>query len=44
MHIVRKRREAEAKGEKKIYIHLNAEFQRIVKRDTKPSLLINAKK
>ena len=38
LHIVRKRREAEAKGEKKIYIHLNAEFQRIARTDKKAFL------
>ena len=30
-----KRREAKGKGEKERYIHLNAEFQRIVRRDKK---------
>ena len=29
----RRRREAKGKGEKERYIHLNAEFQRIAKRD-----------
>ena len=29
-----KRREAKGKGEKERYIHLNAEFQRIARRDT----------
>ena len=38
LKIVRKRREAEAKGEKKIYIHLNAEFQRIARTDKKAFL------
>ena len=33
--IVEKIREAKGKGEKKRYIHLNAEFQRIVRRDKK---------
>ena len=33
-----KRREARAKGEKKRYIHLNAEFQRISRRDEKAFL------
>ena len=33
-----KRREAKGKGEKEIYIHLNAEFQRIAKRDKKAFL------
>ena len=30
-----KRREAKSKGEKERYTHLNAEFQRIVRRDKK---------
>ena len=30
-----KRREAKSKGEEEIYIHLNAEFQRIARRDKK---------
>jgi len=38
-----KRREAKSKGEKERYTHLNAEFQRIARRE-KPSLVINAKK
>ena len=33
-----KRREAKSKGEKERYIHLNAEFQRIARRDTKAFL------
>ena len=33
--IVEKRREAKGKGEKERYMHLNAEFQRIAKRDKK---------
>ena len=33
-----KRREAKGKGEKERYIHLNAEFQRIARRDTKAFL------
>ena len=33
-----KRREAKGKGEKERYTHLNAEFQRIAKRDKKKSL------
>ena len=32
------RREAKIKGEKQIYIHLNAEFQRIARRDKKAFL------
>ena len=38
-----KRREAKSKGEKERYKHLNAEFQRIARKDRKPSLVINAK-
>ena len=33
LQIAKKRREAKAKGEKERYIHLNAEFQRIARRD-----------
>ena len=33
-----KRREVESKGEKERYKHLNAEFQRIARRDKKASL------
>ena len=33
-----KRRETKSKGEKEIYTHLNAEFQRIAKRDKKAFL------
>ena len=33
-----KRREAKGKGEKKRYTHLNAEFQRIARRDKKAFL------
>ena len=33
-----------SKGEKERYKHLNAEFQRIAKRDKKAFLMINAKK
>ena len=32
MQIAEKRREAESKGEKESYIHINAEFQRIARR------------
>ena len=39
-----KRREAKSEGEKERYTHLNAEFQRIARRDKKPSSVINAKK
>ena len=33
LQIAEKRREAQGKGEKEIYTHLNAEFQRIARRD-----------
>ena len=39
-----KRREVKGKGEKERYTYLNAEFQRITRRDKKPSSVINAKK
>ena len=39
-----KRREVKSKGEKERHSHLKAEFQRIAKRDKKPSSAINAKK
>ena len=39
-----KRRDAKGKRENERYIHLNAEFQRIVKRDKKVFLTHNAKK
>ena len=35
LQIAVKRREAKNKGEKERYIHLNAEFQRIARRDKK---------
>ena len=38
LQIAVKRREAKSKGEKERYKHLNAEFQRIAKRDKKPFL------
>ena len=44
LQIAVKRREAKSKGEKERYKHLNAEFQRIAKRDKKAFLMINAKK
>ena len=36
--------EVKDKGEKEGYTHLNAEFQRIARRDKKPFLSVNAKK
>ena len=44
LQIAEKRRESKSKGEKERYTHLNAEFQRIAKRDKKASSAINAKK
>ena len=38
LQIAVKRREAKTKGEKERYTHLNAEFQRIVRRDKKAFL------
>ena len=38
LQIAEKRREAKGKGENEKYIHLNAEFQRIAKRDEKAFL------
>ena len=46
LQIAVKRREVKSKGEKERYKHLNAEFQRIARRDKQalPSSAINAKK
>ena len=38
LQIVEKRRETKGKGEKERYSHLNAEFQRIARRDKKAFL------
>ena len=38
LQIAVKRREAKSKGEKERYTHLNAEFQRIARRDKKAFL------
>ena len=38
------KRKAKSKGEKERYTYLNAEFQRIARRDKKPSSVIRAKK
>ena len=38
LQIAEKRRKAKSKGEKKRYIHLNAKFQRIARRDKKAFL------
>ena len=44
LQIVVKRREMKGKGEKERYSHLNAEFQRIARRDKKAFLRDQAKK
>ena len=44
LQIAVKRREAKSQGEKERYKHLNAEFQRIARRDKKAFSAINAKK
>ena len=44
LQIAVKRREVKNKGEKKRYKHLNAEFQRIARRDKKAFSEITAKK
>ena len=38
LQITEKRREAKGKGQKERYIHLNADFQRIARRDKKALL------
>jgi len=38
LQIAEKRRETKGKGEKERYIHLNAEFQRLARRDKKAFL------
>ena len=44
LQIAEKRREAKGKGEKERYIHLNAEFQRTVRRDKKAFFFDQCKK
>ena len=44
LQIAVKRREVKGKGKKERYTHLNAEFQRIARRDKKAFLSDNAKK
>ena len=39
LQIAVKRREVKSKGEKEIYTHLNAEFQRIARRDKSNNLV-----
>ena len=44
LQIAMKWKEAKSKGEKERYSHLSAKFQRIARKDKKPSSAINAKK
>ena len=44
LQIAEKRREAKGKGEKERYTHMNAEFQRIARRDKKAFLSYQCKK
>ena len=44
LQIAEKRREVKSKGKKERYTHLNAEFQRIARRNKKASSVISAKK
>ena len=44
LQIVERKRESKGKGENERYTHLNAEFQRIARRDKKAFLVINTKK
>ena len=44
LQIAVKRSKTKSQGEKERYKPLNAEFQRIARRDKKPSSVINAKK
>ena len=41
LQIAEKRKEAKGKGDKERYTHLNAEFQRIIRRDKKKAFLSN---
>jgi len=44
LQIAVKRKEVKSKGKKERYTHLNAEFQRIARRNKKASSVISAKK
>ena len=44
LQIAEKRRDAKSKGEGERYSQLNAEFQRVARRDKKAFLVISAKK
>ena len=43
LQIAEKRREAKGKGEKERYTHLNAEIQRVARRDKKAFLRVQCK-
>jgi len=43
LQIATKRREVKGKGEKERYTHLNAEFQRLARRDKKAFLSVHCK-
>ena len=44
LQIAEKRKDMKGKGEKERYTHLNAEFQRIARKDEKTFSVISAKK
>ena len=44
LQIAVKRREVKSKGKKERYTHMNAEFQRLARRNKNASSVINAKK
>ena len=44
LQVAEKSKEAKGKGEKERYTHLNAEFQRVARRDKKAFSVISAKK
>ena len=44
VQIAEERREAKSKGERERYFQVNVEFQRIARRDKRPSLMNNANK
>ena len=44
LKIAEKRKDVKGEGKKERYTHLNSEFQRIARRDKKPSSMISVKK
>ena len=44
LQMAEERREAKSKGERERYFQVNVEFQRIARRDKRPSLMNNANK